>query len=329
MSSLPDSALTAQRPGAPAEFDRPLQLTPSQDLRGYIFSRAGRLALLGITCASVLAVVMIFVFIIGKAVPFLTSPHVVEFFTSSKWYPADPEPIFGALSLIYGSFLVTIVAIALAVPVALLAAVFLSDIASFRFRQLAKPVIEILAAIPSVAYGFFALLVLAPWLQENWDLPTGANALNASLVLAVMAIPTIVSIAEDALSAVGRELREGAYALGATRAEVLIKVVIPAAHSGIIAAIILGIMRAIGETMLVLMAAGMAAQIPGPFWNLTEPVRTVTATIAQEMGETAHGTLHYHALFALGLVLLVITFALNLISEHLLKRSRRAQGGKR
>jgi len=328
LSSLLNSVAAAERRKAAAQFDRPLQLTPSQDLRGYLFSRAGRLALLTITCASVLAVVMIFLFIITKAAAFLTHPKAVEFVTSAEWYPADSQAIFGALSLFFGSFLVTAVALIFAVPVALLAAVFLSDIASFRFRQLAKPIIEILAAIPSVAYGFFALLVLAPWLQEHWGLPTGTNALNASLVLAVMAVPTIVSIAEDSLSAVGRELREGAYALGATRAEVLIKVVIPAAHSGIIAAIILGIMRAIGETMLVLMASGMAAQIPSPWWDLAEPVRTVTATIAQEMGETAHGTLHYHALFALGLGLLVITFALNMISETLLRRSRRAMGGK-
>ena len=327
MSTLPDSAPPAERP-ATAAFDRPLQLTPSQDLRGYVISRAGRLALLGLTSASVLAVVMIFVFIIIKAVPFLTDAKAAEFLTSTRWYPADRDPVFGALSILFGSVLVTAVAILLAVPVALLAAVFLSDIASFRFRQLAKPVIEILAAIPSVAYGFFALLVLAPWLQEHWGLPTGTNALNASMVLAVMAVPTIVSIAEDALWAAGRELREGAYALGATRAEVLVKVVIPAAHSGIIAAVILGIMRAIGETMLVLMASGMAAQIPTPWWDLTAAIRTLTATIAQEMGETAHGTLHYHTLFALGLLLLAMTFALNLISEHLLKRSRRAAGGK-
>jgi phosphate ABC transporter permease protein PstC len=216
----------------------------------------------------------------------------------------------------------------IAVPVGLLAAVFLSDIVAFRARQLIKPVIEILAAIPSVAYGFFALLVVAPWLQRTFGMVPGTNALNASMLLAVMAVPTIVSISEDALTAAGPDLREGAYALGATRAEVMTRVVIPAAHSGIFAAVVLGIMRAVGETMAVWMAAGMSAQIAHPWWDLTASVRTITATIAQEMGEVPRGGHHEQVLFALGLSLLVITFALNLASEYFLTQARKAGEGK-
>jgi phosphate transport system permease protein len=177
-----------------------------------------------------------------------------------------------------------------------------------------------------VAYGFFAILVLAPLIQEHLHVPSGTNALNAAIILAIMAIPTIVSVSEDALTAAGRELREASYACGATRAETLLRVVVPAAHSGIIAAVILGMMRAVGETMVVWMASGNAAHIPTPWWDLTQSVRTLTATIAGEMGETEHGSPHYHALFALGLLLLAFTFLLNLVTEHFLRRIRRAGG---
>lgn len=204
-----------------------------------------------------------------------------------------------------------------------MSAVFLSDIAPFKLRQIIKPVIELLAAIPSVAYGFFAIIVVAPWMQRTFGFPTGANILNVAMILALMSVPTIISVAEDSLSAIGREIREASYGLGATRAETIVRVVIPAAHSGIIAAIILGMMRAVGETMVVLMAAGMAAQIPSPWWDLSQSVRPMTATIAQEMGETPKDTQHYFALFAVGLLLLLFTFALNMISQAFLVRFRR------
>ncbi|HEV58657.1 MAG TPA: ABC transporter permease subunit, partial [Phycisphaerales bacterium] len=171
-------------------------------------------------------------------------------------------------------------------------------------------------------YGFFAVLVVAPWLQDTFGFTTGVNVWNAGLLLAVMAVPTIISVAEDALSAVGRERREASYGLGATRAETLLKVVMPAARSGIVAAVLLGMMRAIGETMVVWMAAGMAGQIPTPWWDLSQSVRPITATIAQEMGETPQGSPHFYSLFALGLLLLVVTFVLNLVSEHFLSRAR-------
>ena len=192
--------------------------------------------------------------------------------------------------------------------------------------DVAKPVVEILAAIPSVAYGFFAVLVLAPWMQKRFGFSTGTNALNASVILAIMALPTIISVAEDAISALGRELREASYSLGATRLETMVKVVIPAAHSGIIAAVVLGMMRAIGETMVVWMASGNATQIPHPWWDLSQSIRTMTATIAGEMGEAPEGMPHRSALFAVGVVLLLMTFMLNIVSEYFLSRAKKAAG---
>ncbi len=310
---------------AAAGFDRSLLLTPGRDLAGYLGRGIGWVLLTTVACASVMAVMLIFVFIFKEAWPFLTGGRVMEFFGSTAWYPARDDE-FGALSLFAGSAYATAGATLIAGLLGVSAAVFLSDIVPFRIRQILKPVVEILAAIPSVAYGFFALLVVAPWMQDTLGFTTGTNILNVTVMLSIMAVPTVVSIAEDALTAVGRNLREGAYAMGCTRAETLVKVVIPAAHSGIIAAVILGMMRAIGETMLVWMASGNAAQVPSPWWDLSQSVRTVTATIAGEMGETERGGVHYHALFALGLLLLTITFGLNLVSEYFLRRTRRRQG---
>lgn len=320
--------LASEEPrAAAAEFDRPLLLTAAEDMTGYCVALIGRLALLAVTLTSVLAVLLICCFILREAWPFFAAQGAAAFFGGAEWFPKAEPAEFGAVALMAGSLYVTLGAMLISVPVGLLAAVFLSDIAPFRLRQVAKPVIEILAAIPSVAYGFFAVMVLAPWMQSVLGLSTGTNALNASLLLAVMAIPTIVSVSEDALWAVGREMREASYGLGATRAETLVKVVIPAARSGIVAAVILGTMRAIGETMVVWMASGNANRIPTPWWNLTQSIRTMTATIAGEMGETVKESEHYYALFALGAVLLVFTFAMNLLSEYILARAKAAHSG--
>jgi phosphate transport system permease protein len=251
---------------------------------------------------------------------------LVEFFTRTGWYPEADKPKFGALALIAGSAYVTVAALVFSVPIGILAAVFLSDVVPFKIRGVVKPVVELLAAIPSVAYGFFAVLVLAPYMQKKLGFPTGTNALNASLILAVMALPTIISVAEDSISAMGRELREASYSLGATRMETIFRVVIPAAHSGIIAAVVLGMMRAIGETMVVWMASGNASQIPHPWWDISQSVRTMTATIAGDMGETVKGSDHYSALFAVGVVMLVLTFSLNIVSEYFLSRAKKALG---
>lgn len=309
-----------------AGFERPLVLTYGQDIKGFLFGHLGQVVLFGLTCTSVLAVFLIFLFVILESLPFLGKFSIVEFLTSTAWYPAHQVPEFGALALMAGSVYVTAAALAFSVPVGVLAAIFLSDIVSFRVRNIIKPVIEILAAIPSVAYGFFAVLVLAPWLQKHFGFTTGTNALNAALLLSIMALPTIISVAEDSISAAGRELREASYALGATRAETMFKVVIPAAHSGIIAAIVLGMMRAIGETMVVWMASGNASQIPHPWWDLSQSVRTMTATIAGDMGETEKGSDHYRALFAIGLLLLVMTGLLNIVSEYFLTRAKKSLG---
>lgn len=312
------------------DFDRPLLLTPGKDFLGYMAGRVGQAVLLLITTVSVLAVLLIFVFIIREAFPFFTHYSLGSFLGSKQWFPVAHPSEFGSLAIVAGSAYVTLGALLFSVPIGLLAAVFLSDLVDFQVRQIVKPIIEILAAIPSVAYGFFAVMVVAPWMQKHLGLSTGTNALNAAIILAVMAVPTIISVAEDSLSAAGRDLREASYALGATRAETIVKVMIPAAHSGIIAAIILGMMRAIGETMVVWMASGNATQIPSPWWDLGQSVRTMTATIAGEMGETPVGSPHRQALFAIGLILLVFTFSLNLVSEHFLARAKRlSSGGKK
>lgn len=326
--------MTSNYDNTAAEFWRPLRLTAGEDLRGFIAARLGRALLFLITFVSVIAVLLIFFFVIREAIPFFLKGSFTEaldrvrtFLFSGKWFPTREPPIFGGLAIIVGSIYVTIGSLLIAVPIGMLTAVFLSDIAPFSVRQFCKPLIEILAAIPSVAYGVFAVMVVAPWMQNKLGFTTGTNALNASVILAFMALPTIISVAEDSLSAIGREIREASYALGATRAETMIKVVLPAAHSGIVAAVILGMMRAIGETMVVWMASGNASRIPSPWWDLSQSVRTMTATIAGELGEVPKDTDHYYALFAIGLLLLVFAFGLNLISEYFMAQVKKSAQG--
>lgn len=321
-----DRTIEYERTGPEIDFDKSLVLTPLQDLKSFLFHHLGRLLLFLVTCSSVIIVLLIFFFIVRQALPFFTAFGFAGFLTSKSWYPQAQPPQFGALALIAGSLYVTIAALLLAVPTGILTAVFLSDIASLKVRDFVKPIIEILAAIPSVAYGFFAVLVLAPFMQTHLGFTTGTNALNASIILSIMALPTIISVAEDSISAVGRDLREASYSLGATRFETVFKVIIPAAHSGILAAIILGMMRAIGETMVVWMASGNAAQIPTPWWDLSQSVRTMTATIAGDMGETPKDSLHYWALFAIGAVLLLMTFSMNIVSEYFLASAKKKMG---
>jgi phosphate transport system permease protein len=319
-------AIKHERSGPAVGLNQSLVLTPLQDLKGFIAHHLGKLLLFLVTCSSVLIVLLIFLFVVRQAFPFFTKFSLLEFLTSKLWYPEADTPKFGILSLIVGSLYVTAAALIFAIPTGILTAVFLSDIVSLKVRDFVKPVIEILAAIPSVAYGFFAVLVLAPLLQEKVGFPTGTNALNASIILSIMALPTIISVAEDSISAVGGEMREASYGLGATRFETLFKVIIPAAHSGIIAAIVLGMMRAIGETMVVWMASGNANQIPSPWWDLSQSIRTMTATIAGDMGETPKDSPHYQALFAIGAVLLVLTLLLNVISEYFLASAKKRLG---
>jgi phosphate transport system permease protein len=372
-----------------------LILSDAASRRQRLAAWCGQGLLFLVTSLSTFAVFFIFYFILKDAVPFFKLEGFREFFTSARWYPSGSPAEFGALPIFAGTGLVTLGAILVAVPLGISAAVCLSDLLPFHVRQIVKPVIEVLAAIPSVAYGFFALVVFAPLLQNHggailsvgaWmilgplsallvvvagdlildrlrrlqvnprlagavlfpmlgaiafaliytltaklgrvEISSGTNALNVSIILGIMALPTVVSVSEDALQAAGRELREGSYALGATRAETIIRTVIPASISGILAAVILGVMRAIGETMVVWMASGNAARLPDPWYNVLQPIRTLTATIAGDMGEADHvtGSSRFHVLFAMAFCLLAFSFIMNLASEIIVKRSRRKLG---
>lgn len=244
-----------------------------------------------------------------------------QFFAGKYWYPTiTPAPQFGLLPLLLGTLFVSFGAIALALPFSMAVAIYMAELASSRVRNLLKPVIELLAGIPSVVYGFFGLVVIVPGLQKIFSLPVGETALAGSLVLAIMALPTIITVAEDALRTTPRAMKEASMALGATHWQTIRKVILPYARSGIASAIVLGIGRAIGETMAVLMVTGNAAVIPSSF---LEPVRTIPATIAAELGEAPVGSAHYEALFALGGVLFLITLGLSIAVEHISKNKYR------
>jgi phosphate transport system permease protein len=243
-----------------------------------------------------------------------------EFLFGQNWYPVSDPPRFGILPLILGSLLVTAGALVLSIPLGIGAATFISEVAHPRIRDWLKSGVELLAAIPSIVIGFIGVTVLAPWIQKAFSLPTGLTALTGSVTLAFMAMPTIVSITEDALTAVPITYREASLALGATRWQTIYRVVLPSAASGILAAVMLGVGRAIGETMAVMMVTGNAAVIPQ---SLLQPVRTLTATIAAEMGETVHQSPHYYALFAIGIVLFVITYLINLGAGFVIHRKKR------
>lgn len=241
-----------------------------------------------------------------------------EYFLGKEWLPtATPIPLFGVLPLVLGTLLVSIVALFIALPLGLGVAIYLSELASEKQRRLLKPVIELLAGIPSVVYGFFGLVVLVPIVQKTLQLPVGETAFTGSLLLAIMALPTIISVAEDALRNTPRAMREASLALGATQWQTIYRVVIPYAKSGISAAVVLGIGRAIGETMAVMMVTGNAAVMPH---SLMESVRTIPATIAAELGEAPAGGAHYQALFLLGCILFVFTMIISVTAEVISKK---------
>ncbi len=259
----------------------------------------------------------------GLSVFMEISPFAFTF--GQEWYPAHSESEFGILPLIFGSIYVMVGALVIAVPLGIGSAIYISEIAKPRVREFLKPVLEILAGIPSVVYGFFGMVVFAPFVQRLFGLPTGLTAFTASIILGIMALPTVASIAEDAISSVPDAFREASLSLGATKWETITKVTVPAAMSGISTAVILGMGRAIGETMTVLMVAGGSAVIPHTFF---QPVRTMTATIAAEMGETVTGSLHYRSLFAIGIVLFILTFIFNIVADTISNRyKRRFMGG--
>jgi phosphate transport system permease protein len=241
-----------------------------------------------------------------------------DYFLGKEWLPtATPSPLFGTLPLLLGTLLVSIMAIIIALPFGLGVAIYLSELANERTRRILKPVIELLAGIPSVVYGFFGLVVLAPLVQKLFHLSVGETAFTGSLILAIMALPTIISVAEDAMRNTPRAMREASLALGATQWQTIYKVVIPYAKSGISAAVVLGIGRAIGETMAVMMVTGNAAVMPT---SLFDSVRTIPATIAAELGEAPAGGAHYQALFLLGCMLFVITMIISIVAEMISKK---------
>ena len=251
---------------------------------------------------------------------FFKEVSIIEFLTDTQWTPLFAEKHFGILPLFAGTLLTTLIAVIVAIPIGLTSAIYLSEYASDRVRTAVKPALEILAAIPTVVYGYFALLLVTPALQMIFPDLSGFNALSPGIVMGIMIIPIISSLSEDAMHAVPMGLREGAYALGSTRLQVALRVVVPAAFSGIAASFILGISRAVGETMIVAIAAG---QQPRLTMNPFVPIETVTAYIVQvSLGDTPTGTIEYRTIFAVGISLFVVTFGLNMVSYWLRKRFR-------
>ncbi len=254
----------------------------------------------------------------SNSIPAFEEIGLKPFFTDGVWRPsAFAEPTYSLLNMILGTFMVTAGALAFAVPVGIAAAAYLSEIASPWEREFFKPIVEILAGIPSVVLGFIGLVVLAPLLAAVFNIPSGINALNGAILVGVMALPTIITLAEDAITAVPREYRHASLALGATRWQTIWKVTIPAAFSGISAAVMLGMGRAIGETMTVLMVTGNMIARPSSY---LDSVRTLSANIAVEIGDVVFNSLHFHALFVVGLVLFLITFIVNLMADILIHR---------
>ena len=267
---------------------------------------------------AVLILVGIFLFLLLTAIPAFKEINLLDFLTKKNWDPTSPvKPEYGILSMVMSTLMVTFGALIIAVPVGIGVASYLSDVAHWRIREIVKPVIEILAGIPSVVVGFLGIVLFGPLIAKIFGLSSGLNALNGAILLAIMALPTIISISEDSLNAVPKSYIEASLALGASRWQTLIRVKIPSALSGIIASIMLGMGRAIGETMTVLMATGNAPAFPKGFLS---SIRTLTATIAIELGEVPYYTTHYYALFAVGLVLFLITFIVNLVSDILLTK---------
>lgn len=269
--------------------------------------------------ASIFFVVLIFLFLSKEGLAVFKTVSPFNFLFGKNWYPISEPAQLGILPLIFGSLLVTLGAAIISIPIGVACAVYIAEIAPLKIKEILKAGIELLAAIPSVVLGFIGMVTLVPWVKTTFHLPTGLTALSGSIILAFMAMPTIVSVAEDALYSVPKTYKEGAFALGATHWQTIYRVLLPAASSGIVAAIMLGIGRVIGETMAVMMITGNAAVIPH---SILVPVRTLTATIAAEMGEAVVGSEHYFALFAIGIVLFIISFIINVTADLFLHKRR-------
>lgn len=294
---------------------RDLKMAISRQLREQLIR--GVFFLIAFVCIFVLFTILLFLF--SEGLPIFAKVSVFKFLLGQDWYPTSSPPAFGIFPLLVASLAVTAVSAVISIPLGVMTAVYLAEIASTQVRAIVKPIVELLAALPSVVIGFFGMVVVAPFLQDNFDIPIGLNLFNASVMLAFMSVPTICSIAEDAIYSVPIELKEASLALGATHWETIFRVIFPASLSGISTAVILGMSRAIGETMVVLMVAGGAAMIPT---SLFDPVRPMPASIAAEMAEAPFRGDHYHALFAIGVVLFVFTLIFNLIADYIAQKHK-------
>jgi phosphate transport system permease protein len=270
--------------------------------------------------SAIVFVALIFFFLLREGLPTLGEVSLPNLF-STRWYPI--EDYFGIVPLITGSLIVTIGAALVAIPFGIGTAIYIAEVAPRWMREILKPLVELLGGLPSVVLGFLGILVISPWLRVFLDLPTGLTALTGSLLLGGIAVPTVVSVAEDALDTVPRSYREGAWALGATKWQTIWRVTLPAARSGVLTGVMLGVGRAIGETMAVMMVTGNAPVLALSLGSLFSPVRTMTATIAAEMGEVASGSVHYHTLFFIGLVLFLISLAVNIAASTVVFRSKK------
>jgi phosphate transport system permease protein len=270
-----------------------------------------------IALASIATLSLIVLFLLMEGLPLFSFVSIREFLFGHYWYPTSDPPDFGIFPLIVASMTVTLFSSLISIPLGIMTAIYLAEVASPRLREIIKPVVELLAALPSVVIGFFGMVIVAPFIQDLLNLPTGLNLFNASLMLAFMSVPTICSLSEDAIYSVPTELKEASLALGATHWETISRVTLPGALSGITTAIILGMSRAVGETMVVLMVAGGAALVPG---SLFDPVRPMPASIAAEMAEAPFRGDHYYALFATAIVLFGFTLIFNLVADHVSHR---------
>ncbi|GMO64185.1 MAG: phosphate ABC transporter permease subunit PstC [Endomicrobiia bacterium] len=268
---------------------------------------------------SIFFVILIFSFLFIESFAFFKDFNIIKFITGRYWYPDSEPALFGIFSLLVGSFLVTLGACLIAVPISIMTALYISEIASKSVRDILKSLVELMVAIPSVVIGFIGMIVLVPFIRKLFNIPTGLTAFSGSVMLAFMAVPTIVTISEDAIHSVPWQYKEGALALGATKWQTIKRIVLKTARPGIIAAIMLGIGRVIGETMTVMMITGNSSRIPH---SIFEPVRTMTAVIAAEMGETVNGSMHYKALFSIGLVLFLVTFLINFVADLFLGKNK-------
>jgi phosphate transport system permease protein len=278
-----------------------------------------RIVFFTVALASIAILFMIMVFLFMEGLPIFKRVTLFEFMFGKYWYPTSSPPDFGIFPLILASIAVTLVSAMISVPLGVMTAIYLAELAHKRVAEIIKPIVELLAALPSVVIGFFGMVVVAPFLQNAFGVSTGLNLFNAALMLSFMSVPTICSLSEDAIYSVPTALKEGSLALGATHWETLLRVILPASISGISMAIILGMSRAIGETMVVLMVAGGAAMIPT---SLMDPVRPMPASIAAEMAEASFRGDHYHALFATGIVLFLFTLMFNIVADQIAHKYR-------